>query len=85
MNKYEFFIAFTAIVCGCWVLKSAFEARRHRWRAKQMEKKQASDQTDNEDAAANLRAMEERIRVLEKIITDRQSDLRDRFRDLEKE
>ena len=40
-------------------------------------------QAENNVAAENLKSMEERIKVLEKIITDRETDLRDKFRDLE--
>ena len=40
-------------------------------------------QAENDAAAEKLKAMEERIRVLEKIITDREANLRDEFRDLE--
>ena len=85
MGKYEFLIAMAGIVFAFLVIRSSIESRRQRWLARHAKKRSEQDQPDNDEAAAKLAAMEERIRVLEKIITDRQSDLRDRFRDLEKD
>lgn len=85
MGKYEFIIALTGIVFAAMIIKSSIESRRQRWLARHAKKQSEQDQPSNDDAAAKLAAMEERIRVLEKIVTDRQSDLRDRFRDLEQD
>ena len=56
---------------------------RYRGKRRHGRNAEAELQAENNVAAENLKAMEERIKVLEKIITDRDADLRDQFRDLE--
>ncbi len=87
MSKYEFILSLATILCGAWVFKELILSRRHgkRYRSKGRHggNAEAERQAENDAAAEKLKAMEERIRVLEKIITDREANLRDEFRDLE--
>ncbi len=87
MSKYEFFLSLATILCGAWVVKELIISRRHgkRYRSKGRHRgnAEAELQAENDAAAEKLKTMEERIRVLEKIITDREANLRDEFRDLE--
>ncbi len=87
MSKYEFILTLATILCGAWVFKELIISRRHgkRYRRKGRHggNAEAERQAENDAAAEKLKAMEERIRVLEKIITDREANLRDEFRDLE--
>ncbi len=87
MSKYEFILTLATILCGAWVFKELIISRRHgkRYRRKGRHggNAEAERQAENDAAAEKLKAMEERIKVLEKIITDREANLRDEFRDLE--
>ena len=87
MSKYEFILSLVAILSVAWIFKEAIISRRQRksFRRKSRHRgtEEAELQADNNAAAEKLKAMEERIRVLEKIITDREANLRDQFRDLE--
>ncbi len=87
MSKYEFILSLSAILCGAWVFKELIISRRDRWRHRRKGRhggnSEAELQRENDAAAEKLKTMEERIRVLEKIITDREANLRDEFRDLE--
>ena len=87
MSRYEFILSLVAILSVAWVFKEAIISRRQGKRSRRNSRhggnKEAELRADNDAAAEKLKAMEERIRVLEKIITDRESNLRDRFRDLE--
>ncbi len=88
MSRYEFILCLVAILSAAWVFKELLISRgsqRMRYRGKRRHGRNAEAelQAENNVAAENLKAMEERIKVLEKIITDRDADLRDQFRDLE--
>jgi hypothetical protein len=87
MSRYEFILSLAAILSVAWVFKAAIISRRQAKRLRRNSRhggnKDAELRAENDSAAEKLKAMEERIRVLEKIITDREVDLRDRFRDLE--
>jgi len=87
MSRYEFILSLVAILSIAWVFKEAIISRRQGKRFRRNSRHrgttEAKVQADNDAAAEKLKAMEERIRVLEKIITDREANLRDRFRDLE--
>ena len=86
-SLFEFILSLVAILSVAWVFKEAIIARRQgksfRRKSRHRGTTEAKVQADNDAAAEKLRAMEERIGVLEKIITDREADLRDKFRDLE--
>ncbi len=87
MSRYEFILSLVAILSVAWVFKEVIISRRRakRYRSKGRHGRNAEEdlQAENDAAAGQLKAMEERIKVLEKIITDRETDLRDKFRDLE--
>lgn len=87
MSKYEFILSLATILCGAWVFKeliiSRRQGKRYRSKGRHGGKAEAELQAENDAAAEKLKAMEERIKVLEKIITDREANLRDEFRDLE--
>ena len=75
MNVYELAFAIVAVVTIGRIMERRYASRR-----------QASD-TDGEPAAAGesrLDALEERIQVLERIVTDQGYELRQQFRDLER-
>ena len=76
MRSFEFVIAIIAIVLTYRVFMTIFRDRAQR------DDPQADQQLDAERRVADL---EERIRVLERIITDKdkRSDLRREFSDLE--
>ena len=86
MSRYEFILSLVAILSVAWVFKEAIISRRQGKRFRRNSRhsgtEEAELQADNDAAAGTLKAMEERIKVLEKIITDREADLRDKFRDL---
>lgn len=86
MSRYEFILSLVAILSAAWVFKELIISRRrkrHREKGRHGRNADAELQAENDAAAENLKAMEERIKVLERIITDREGDLRDKFRDLE--
>jgi hypothetical protein len=66
MNPFEFVLAIVAIVIGAQTVQRIYKIR--------------SEKTDNpaelDDAHAKIDALEERIRVLERIITENKYDLR---------
>jgi ABC-type bacteriocin/lantibiotic exporter with double-glycine peptidase domain len=87
MSRYEFILCLVAILSVAWVFKEAIISKRHGKRLRRKSQREGATEAElraeNDSAAEKLKAMEERIRVLEKIITDRESNLHDRFRDLE--
>ncbi|MCH9026409.1 MAG: hypothetical protein IIA05_04740 [Proteobacteria bacterium] len=87
MSKYEFILSLVCILAVAWVFKEFIISRRlgkgYRSKGRHRGNAEAELQAENDAAAEKLQAMEERIKVLEKIITDREANLRDEFRDLE--
>ena len=86
MSRYEFILCLVAILSAAWVFKELLISRRgtrYRSKSRHNGNAEAKLQAENNSAGEKLKAMEERIKVLEKIITDRETDLRDKFRDLE--
>jgi uncharacterized membrane protein len=74
MNQYEMVVLIVFIV----MLAGVLNRRAHR-------RKTTPGQKNEEDVKARLAqldALEERVRVLEKIVTDRRFDLHQEFRDL---
>lgn len=67
MNPFEFVIAIIAIVIGAQTIQKLAKIRSE---------KSASSNEDVDDAHAKLDALEERIRVLERIITENKYDLK---------
>lgn len=87
MSKYEFILCLVGILSVAWIFKGAIlsrrQGKRYRNKGRHGGNAEAELQAENDAAAEKLKAMEERIKVLEKIITDRETNLRDKFRDLE--
>ena len=87
MSRYEFILSLVAILSVAWVFKEAIISKRrvklHRGKGRHGGATEAESRAENDAATEKLQAMEERIKVLEKIITDREANLRDEFRDLE--
>lgn len=87
MSKYEFILCLVGILSVAWIFKEAIlsrrQGKRYRNKGRHGRNAEAELQAENDAAAEKLKAMEERIKVLEKIITDRETNLRDKFRDLE--
>lgn len=67
MNPFEFVLAIIVIVIGAQTVQKIYRIRA--------EHKPVNDD-EAEDAHAKLDALEERIRVLERIITENKYDLR---------
>ena len=72
MNKYEMVMFIIFIVFATGALKHYISARHNT--------PKIDDET--KDRLARLDALEERVQVLEKIVTDRNYDLKQQFRDL---
>ena len=87
MSKYEFILSLVCILAVAWVFKELIISRRlgksYRSKGRHGGNAEAELQAENDATAEKLKAMEERIMVLEKIISDREANLRDEFRDLE--
>ncbi len=65
MSNMFFVVCIVAIACGTAVLSEYFKSKRR-----------AEKNTNNEETVAQLDALEERIRVLERIVTENKFDLR---------
>lgn len=66
MNTFLFVVTIVAIVCTADTIQKIYKARAS---------KQAGD-ADTDEAMAKLDQLEERIRVLERIVTEDKHDLR---------
>ena len=66
MNTFIFIVAIVAIVCTADTIQKIYKARVA---------KEESD-VDNDEAMAKLDRLEERIKVLERIVTEDKYDLR---------
>jgi hypothetical protein len=75
MNPFEFVIAILVIIFG-YKLIAGGRLRRHRMFDEQAD-------TAAVEAKKRLDELEERVRVLERIVTDERYDLKRQFRELE--
>lgn len=73
MHPFEFAIAIVALVLIYNLLKTLFRQKHVR---------QSADDGVNAELAERLRQVEERVRVLERIVTDERFDLKQQFKDL---
>lgn len=73
MHPFEFAIAIVALVLVYNLLKTLFRQRHMR---------RAPDDGVNAELAKRLGEVEERVRVLERIVTDERFDLKQQFKDL---
>jgi hypothetical protein len=73
MHPFEFALAIVALVLIFKTFKLLMARRETHSR----------DESVNEDLLARLAQVEERVRVLERIVTDDRSDLKRQFKDLE--
>jgi uncharacterized protein YlxW (UPF0749 family) len=76
VNPFEFVIAIIVLAFLFDAVKSYFKSKEAR---RETERR---DESEAEQYAERLRQLEERIRVLERIVTDEQFDLKQRFRNL---
>jgi hypothetical protein len=72
MNPFEFALALVAMILLFKLIRSAIFHKNTTRR----------DDTVNADLLERLNQVEERVRVLEKIVTDERYDLRQQFKDL---
>jgi len=72
LNVFEFVIVLVVAVL-------AFKL----WETHMAQKRVASEQGGGKDVESKLNSLEERIQVLERIVTDPQFELRRQFKDLE--
>lgn len=72
MNVFEFVLCILIIVFAYKGIEAYLKSRSER-----------SQSTEDADLDAGLRALEERVRVLERIVTDERYDLKRQFKDLE--
>lgn len=75
INPFEFVIIII-------VLSMIGSAIRNHYRAKEFRRSQEADDADARETLDRLSKLEERIRVLERIVTDDRYELRQRFKDL---
>jgi hypothetical protein len=75
MNPFEFAIAIVAIVFGYKLI--ATRMRQHHV------SRNSEAESVNVDLRQRLEQLEERVRVLERIVTDERYDLKQQFKDLE--
>jgi len=71
MNVFEMVVIIVLITIGAGVINNYIKHRN-----------QAVAEDDEADWQKRLELMEERLRVLEKIVTDRDYELKQKFRDL---
>jgi len=76
MCTFEFVVAIVAIIFTYRALAIIFGHRRHRNDDAEAQGRQA-------ETESRLAGLEDRVRVLERIVTDTKSDLKRQFRDLE--
>jgi alpha-N-acetylglucosamine transferase len=76
MNPFEFVIAILVLSFGYKLVASGL---RH----KSQQRGDASTDVANAELRQRLEQMEERVRVLERIVTDERFDLKQQFKDLE--
>lgn len=75
MNPFEFVIIII-------VLSMIGSAIRAHYRSKELRRSREAEQTEARETLDRLSKLEERIRVLERIVTDDRYELRQRFKDL---
>lgn len=75
MNPFEFVIIII-------VLSMIGSAIRAHYRAKELRRTREAEETESRETLDRLSKLEERIRVLERIVTDDRYELRQRFKDL---
>jgi hypothetical protein len=75
MNPFEFVIAIVVIVFGYKLLATSVR-RKH-------ESHEGQVGAENADLRQRLEQLEERVQVLERIVTDERYDLKQQFKDLE--
>jgi hypothetical protein len=73
MHPFEFAIAIVALVLIYNLLKTLFRQKHVR---------RSVDDGVNAELAQRLQQVEERVRVLERIVTDERFDLKQQFKDL---
>ena len=76
--KGEFAIFFGCIVAVVWIIFGP-----HRDRRRHRDRDTAERRETDAQVAATLDSLEERVKVLERIVTDDRADLRRQFRDLQ--
>lgn len=74
MSSFEFVLGLLGIILGYKLITIYLEQRSSR--------ESASAEKLNDEVAAQLTALENRVRVLERIVTDQRFDLRKEFEDL---
>jgi hypothetical protein len=72
MNAFEFVLGILIIVFAYKVIETYIKSRS-----------QQTKEAETTDLDAGLQALEERVRVLERIVTDERYDLKRKFKDLE--
>ena len=72
MHIFEFVLAIISIVFGAGIINNYLKARAQR----------SDSDADAEVFLQKMEILEERIKVLERIVTDRNYDLKQKFRDL---
>ena len=75
INPFEFIII---IIC----LSIVAQAIRGHYRSKELRRERQADEAEARETLDRLSSLEERIRVLERIVTDERYELKQRFRDL---
>lgn len=77
MGPFEMIVAIVAIACGAGVLRNWLQTR----------KQVSNEELDQrlELRMSELNKLEERIRVLEKIVTDRNYDLKEELHELDRD
>jgi hypothetical protein len=82
MNVYEFVLAIIVILTIGRVIERKIGGGRRSRRSRHDRKEEATVARDSE-SLDKMRSLEERIKVLERIITDQRYELREKFREIE--
>jgi len=74
MNPFEFVITIIALFYGYKLISS--------WMRSREQSRSSSDESANAGLVQRLEQLEERVRVLERIVTDDRFELKQQFKDL---
>ncbi|HEX5421785.1 MAG TPA: hypothetical protein VFY39_17475 [Gammaproteobacteria bacterium] len=79
MNGQEFVLILIGVVMCASVLRAAVQGH---YQTRERRRREQTEDAETQKTQEQLAALEERIRVLERIVTDERYELRQRFRDL---
>jgi hypothetical protein len=82
MNVYEFVLCIL-IIMTIWKVIERKRGDPTRSRRSRHHREEASPASDDSESLEKIHSLEERIKVLERIVTDQRYELREKFREIE--